>query len=306
MEDQAPQRSKAERLYLLSNSKPNAIFNFGHTINGNIMQFSTEFTHSGWKRTMPKNGKIEHRWYNEVEIGNNSLGFRCDEFVEKGEHDGKHILFSGCSVSWGDGLNKEEAWPWMVYQELSKSEKTSGYFSLAFPGTSIAQQIFWMFRYFKKYGNPDIIFFLMPNLGRIVSIDSEKLLDPVHGMASSIMAKSDDDEYPGSLKMSGYLNFEAYLMLEQYCISNGITLVSSSWSHSESDGAPGNTTETFGDNFESFFKMSHGKVELKFLKEYMEANPDSQLLARDRSHPGTAKQAWNASQMLEEYFGRTS
>lgn len=51
----------------------------------------------------------------------NSLGFRSDEFIKN--HNGKHILFAGCSETEGTGGNLESNWPYMVYSELCKKKK---------------------------------------------------------------------------------------------------------------------------------------------------------------------------------------
>lgn len=275
----------------------NAILNFGHITNGNVMEFSKVFGHSGWKRTKSDKNE-EHSWYDKIEIKNNSSGFRCDDFMSSKSHNGLHIIFAGCSVTWGDALNQEDTWPAMVYSEISKEQKTSGYFNLGFPGTSIVQQIFWMMKYFNKYGNPDYVFFLMPNLGRFMSVDPDTL-----NVGSSIMYSKDQESYPGSLELVKYFEYEIYSMFEQYCKSNSITLISSSWSFGEEDNnAIGRTTNLFIKDFDTFFGMlGNGVDPMQWIYEYMQKDKSATIKAIDGTHPGKAEQAYYASRMLDRY-----
>lgn len=63
------------------------------------------------KKSLKSNTKYTTTWYeryvgvidnNEIEYSLNSSGQRCDEF--KKTHEGKHILFAGCSITFGEGL----------------------------------------------------------------------------------------------------------------------------------------------------------------------------------------------------------
>ena len=77
----------------------------------------------------------------------NSNGYRSDEFID--EHKFKHIIFSGCSYTWGSGLLINEVWSKKVYDLILKNEKLSGYFNLGVPGSSIINQIIDIFKYCK-------------------------------------------------------------------------------------------------------------------------------------------------------------
>jgi hypothetical protein len=76
----------------------------------------------------------------------NSLGFRSEEF--KKVHKGKHILFSGCSNTYGSGLKLNEIWASRVYKNISEKEECSGFFNLSVPGAGINHICFNLFRYF--------------------------------------------------------------------------------------------------------------------------------------------------------------
>ena len=48
----------------------------------------------------------------------NSDNFRSDEFIKK--HKNKHILFAGCSNTFGEGVEYEKTWAYRLYKEISK------------------------------------------------------------------------------------------------------------------------------------------------------------------------------------------
>jgi hypothetical protein len=91
----------------------------------------------------------------------NKYGFRSDEFTT--DHDGKHIVFAGCSYTYGDSVFLEDSWTHKLYLDIAKKEKLSGYFNLGNPGASTKQAIEQIFFYIELFGNPDVIFLLMPN-----------------------------------------------------------------------------------------------------------------------------------------------
>ena len=281
--------------------------NFGHVVNGNIMEFDTDFGHSGWRRTGPGPGQGNHHWYDLIDLNINSNGFRCDEFIDKYKHDGLHLLFAGCSVTWGDALHTKDLWARRVYEAISKKHKTSGYFNIGFPGMSIIQEIFWINKYCKKYGNPDFIFFLMPNPGRFVNIGHIGG-SPEITLGSSLMETSHEKGHPGSLMLAAYFIFEAYLMLEQYCKAAGITLISSTWSYGSDKGAKvdprviGKTSRLFDNKFDTFFDLlSDGSNPMEWMYKYIEQHPEATLKAFDDIHPGSAEQAYFATRMLDRY-----
>lgn len=265
------------------------VFDFGESSKGSAMVFSRGLQDSGYLRDFghrdSQQGHVEQL---------NSLGFRCDEFTK--DHIGKHILFAGCSFTWGDALPKEESWPYLLLEDLKKSEALSGFFSVAYPGSSIAHQISLIFKYINDYGNPDVIFFMMPNLGRFFTNDKHR-----KHITSSIIKPITHKQYPESFDLVAHISFEMYSILDQYCRSNGIRLVSSSWQHSEDHNIVGNTAEIFEGKFDSFFSYKEMK-ENQWMYEYMQKDKEAKILASDNAHPGKARQAWFAHVMLDRYL----
>jgi hypothetical protein len=281
--------------------------NFGHIVNGNVMAFSTDFGNSGWRPTGPGPGKGFHKWYDLVDISNNSNGFRCDEFIDHKDRNELHVLFAGCSVTWGDALNLEDLWSYKVYKKISEKHKATGFFSIAFPGTSIIQEIFWIIKYCIKYGNPNHIFFLMPNMGRFVNVGNIGN-SPEPTLGSSLMETDSNKPDEESMLLASYLTFEAYMMLEQYCKTNNINLISSSWSFGDSKNSNNKyLTSTVFKNFETFFSLDDDGInQLEWKYEYVKNNPGATLKALDDIHPGTAEHAYFTNRMLDRYMKVTN
>jgi hypothetical protein len=99
-----------------------------------------------------------------VEYKYNSELFRCDHFTDS--HKGLHVLFSGCSVTEGVGIAKEDTWPYRLYKKISEEKEVSGYFNLAHAGNGYHQIIGNFLEYIKRYGKPDIFVVLHPNIER--------------------------------------------------------------------------------------------------------------------------------------------
>ena len=100
----------------------------------------------------------------EVEYKFNRDLFRSDHF--KKEHDGLHIVFSGCSSTEGVGIKQEHTWAYNIYNELSKTKKIDGYYNLGQSNTGYHQIIGNFLTYVEKYGKPDYLFVLLPNIQR--------------------------------------------------------------------------------------------------------------------------------------------
>ena len=95
----------------------------------------------------------------------NSKGFRSDEFKNIGEvHDGKHILFAGCSETEGVGNKLENIWANILYKKISEEEKCSGFFSIGSKGFSIDLIFDQFLSYVEKYGKPDVLFINFPDV----------------------------------------------------------------------------------------------------------------------------------------------
>jgi hypothetical protein len=213
----------------------------------------------------------------------NKNGFRCDEF--KNKHDGAHILFMGCSVTWGTGLYFNETWTSKLYEKLLQDFGLSGYFNIGIPGDSIFSQVVHAFKYFKNYGNPNIIFFNMPEIERFYAYsENDKSL-----VGSGVLKDKNE--------ILNLLAYQYYYMLEQYCLSHGIKLLSFTWTEDELNLEKHNIK-----NFDTFYSIKKENM-LKHIDWYSKENPEDKfsIVARDKKHFGTAYSDFWSKFMYEKY-----
>ena len=229
----------------------------------------------------------------DVTYNMNSQNFRSDEFIKK--HEGLHIVFSGCSVTQGTGLNIEETWSYKVYQKIFKNKICSGYFNLAIFGSSITNEIINLFKYFKEYGNPDIIFINFPDFYRFYaySVEHDVVSDAVYDYNSEHLLK--------------ILAYEYYFMLQQYCKINNIKLFTFTWmfKNIELDGYPinGNGCDYPLEIFDTFYKIDENKI-VNWVNDYIQQNKEKKYLefARDTEHYGIAYHEYWAEFIYNKYL----
>ena len=98
------------------------------------------------------------------DLKHNSNNFRCEEF--KKNHKDTHILFSGCSVTYGQGLLEDEIWAKKLYNKIKQEIPVSGFFNLGVVGIGICDIVANIFKYIDNFGKPDLIFILLPPIQR--------------------------------------------------------------------------------------------------------------------------------------------
>lgn len=103
----------------------------------------------------------------------NSMGYRCDEFPKDGAPKPK-ILFSGCSITYGSGLNINDTWAKKVYDELSVKYDLGPYINIARSGNSVFGIIADIFKYINEYGKPDVVALSFPSIFRGYRIEQNK------------------------------------------------------------------------------------------------------------------------------------
>jgi hypothetical protein len=233
----------------------------------------------------------------------NSLGFRCDEF--KNNHEGKHIVFSGCSVTFGVGLELDEVWSHKVYKKINEVENVSGYYNLGVPGTGLFFMVSNLFKYFDKYGNPDTVFLNLTDLLRFYSVEEfppefkkpyvfEKMINVLENRIYH------DQEFGIDHKDSHFARWVNYydyiLMLELYCKTNKIELIIFSYS--------GSTNEAFSRvELDSFHNIDPNYIIDKLIEYVAENKVDDYFLtARDAQHEGHGLHSKWAEKVFEIYI----
>jgi hypothetical protein len=215
----------------------------------------------------------------------NKHGMRCDDFTKV--HEGKHVLFAGCSITAGEGMFQEYTWPHIVYSKLEKEDNLSGYFNISNPGFSIISIIWQIYGYMASFGTPDVIFVNFPDIDRELRVLK----------AGDLKNKKASDEF------SGMLAYGYYSMFYQFCKQKNIKLVSLTWTDLQDQ--PKTSISDFRKDFMDFNYMT-SKERNKKIYEFCEANKDHRfkdflILALDKGHPGIAEQASLADFAYEIY-----
>lgn len=243
----------------------------------------------------------------------NRQGFRADEF--KKDHEGKHILFNGCSVTYGQGLYTNETWSYLLYKMISENEKVSGYYNIGTPGKSIFDIVASTFKYIDKYGNPDEIFLDLPDLNRFYALNSDSTAEFDKPMGPGDTFYALNDNYRHSIVKQDttlsvfvhtlYIYMYQYLMfLEIYCKSNNIKLYLFSYVRG---------TDAFFrlcnlDNYIVTTDIEQMQEIEEGVFNYTESHKDDKytMIARDGRHYGTAFHYVWAKMLYNIYKGKTN
>lgn len=252
-----------------------------------------------------KSGAIDD---NSIIYQYNEDFFRADPFTKN--HDGKHILFGGCSETEGVGGNIEDSWSHMLYSKISKEEKCSGFFNLGKSGWGWSRLIINSLIYFKKYGYPDTYFILLPNSQRKFYYkykieDNVKITNWNYGQT-----------YPSYYFQGNWKNFEdqkfsdpkeyfedfVFFLINwktfcELCKSNNVKLIFSTWDRLDSDNlkpAP----------FDEFFELEENKLEKYFDKYYKTHKVRQNDYQKRDGHSGRIFHSFYANEFYEQYKKR--
>lgn len=237
------------------------------------------------------------RQMNGVEIKRNRFGYRSDEFTTN--HDGQHILFTGCSQTFGVGLELEEMWSYKLHKKISAHTKTSGYFNLSWPGTSLKNITLLITQYIEEFGKPDIIFLNMPDIARHYAYDpSQDIIRSA--MVANDRAKINKDS--GIFKEFEMSFFVDLLVLQKLCKLGGINLISTTWVSQNNELSPVHFMREHY-MFDSFVSYSQKDL-ISHCAGYMSQFPEDEyaIIARDNGHEGTAVNDFWTNMLYEEYL----
>jgi hypothetical protein len=174
----------------------------------------------------------------------NSYGYRDSE-IKKTD-----IVFSGCSFTFGVGVEENNRWSNFI---INKTGKTGT--NLGIPGGSTIINILNFFAYCKEFGNPEYAFFLFPNFERLTFpgtfsfLNGERFLQTpkpaltlqTFDLSQKYQRNLGDLDRPKQLKspysfedtisldIAYWINLNLINMLDLYCSSNNIKLSWSVW-----------------------------------------------------------------------------
>ena len=253
-----------------------------------------DFEHNQWLSDEP---------WKEDELGVNSNNFRCDEFTKN--HTGEHILFSGCSVTYGVGLYTKELWSYKLYEKIKAEKLVSGYFNLGTPGTSTMDICANIIKYISLYGKPDTIFLDLPDLQRFYWIPKEDyIINAMNNLKPEIIDNKLTEwirhgTHAGrptpEVEVNKIHTYNYLLWLEQFCLEAGIKLYIFSY-----------VMETIRflktTDLTRIMDFDNDKI-VDELFEYSQNNKTDKffLVARDARHHGTAFHEVWANKLFESY-----
>jgi hypothetical protein len=235
-----------------------------------------------------------------VEI--NEHGFRSDNF--KKDHDGLHILFSGCSTTYGTGLQIEDTWAHKVYTKIAEKEKVSGYYNLGVAGTGLFFIVSNLFKYFEAYGNPDVVFINLPDMFRHYAVDDlgpavEVMTNEIlfSRVSKKVYNEISDNETKRQDIMSFWTNYYDYLMmLESYCKTNNIKLFVFSYS-------PSTNGFFYQAELDNFLLLDANKIAEEIIDFVSKNNVDKYFVtASDGAHEGHGFHTFWANKIMDFYL----
>jgi hypothetical protein len=221
----------------------------------------------------------------EVTYSFNNELFRSDHF--KKDHGGLHLLFGGCSNTEGVGSNIEDNWSYLLYKDISKHTKTSGFFSIAKGGYGW-HQIFLNFKvYVEKYGAPDYYFVLHPNLLRYYEWQESEI-------RWKYVQRNEVEYSPINWRQEHHAVFpnwaSAMSLFIAYCESVGTKLLWTTWDKEEHKNIA--NSNFFNSTYFEAYRFNKNTIEI--------VRPDGKLAKDDISfrdgHPGKiAQELWYKS-----------
>lgn len=228
----------------------------------------------------------------------NSDFFRCDDFTTV--HDKKyHLLFGGCSETEGVGGNLNQVWSHKLYSELKEKYEIGGYYSLGKSGNGWHKIALSLMIYVEKYGKPTHFFVMLPNVGRNYYWNTEeKSWSYLQKYVNEGWKKSPHKEKnlfsPDEHKRQFMEFMVGWKMLINYCKSNNIKILYSTWDFRE------NNNIGFWDMADKLFLTTNPEDLLKLIEtKYPDMNVPKNILKKRDGHSGDIKHEYWKNVFIE-------
>jgi len=224
--------------------------------------------------------------------------FRCDNFtnVHKEKY---HLVFGGCSETEGVGGNLNEIWSYKLYLELKEKYEIGGYYSLGKSGNGWHKIALSLMIYVEKYGKPTHFFVMLPNVGRNYYWNTEeKSWSYLQKYVNEGWKKSPHEEKnlfsPDEHKRQFMEFMVGWKMLINYCKSNNIKILYSTWDFRE------NNNIGFWDRADKLFLATNPEDLLKLIEtKYPDMNVPKNLLRKRDGHSGDIKHEYWKNVFIE-------
>jgi hypothetical protein len=216
----------------------------------------------------------------------NKDGFRSDNFIKK--HGGLHILFAGCSETFGSAANLNDVWAKMCYDKISSYKRVSGYFNIGHPGASMFTILNQILVYIENYGSPDLLLLNVPNFERTYGWSFDH---------NQIMQETDQGIHSNKKKYFDRIFQNAYLYwtLERMCKIMNIKLIWSCWQQVDAFNIE------FLNIFNNYISITNAEDFGKYHMENWDKYKDIpySLVRRDAQHHGTFIHRYWADKFIE-------
>lgn len=219
-------------------------------------------------------------------------GFRSDNFVPC-SNDGPSVLFAGCSITYGFGVELEKTYAYRIYKHLLEKKQALTFINISVPGYSSIQAMLSIFDYIELYGNPDTIVLLMPQLER----DAAFFLN--YEFEINYKKQRSKEDQIMDFRKYFPMFFRIYKMLHFYCKKNNIRLISSHWHETDMIFQGDRNFPNYNDfsisyflqeNFSDSYKDTKTKTFDQMMFDYVETNKNEKnlIMGDDDDHPGNA------------------
>lgn len=275
-----------------------------------------------WAKVAPGQPELKRFWTKlpieiadddgTVEYFYNNDFFRCDDFTAN--HESPHILFAGCSQTEGVGAPLETVWSKVLLNKINNENSTnSRFYSIAKSGYGWQKVIATYMVYIQKYGVPEYLFVLLPNLGRFFEWDnSEEVYRYVQRYPNGGGVSTDqldEEKVPDFLYIERplsigehrkcFIDFAvSWQLFEKYCQSVGTKILWASWDYEE------NKNYKFANLTKNYIDLDDEQF-IEFIKK---ERPDGRLgqydLSRRDGHAGILINEYWASRFYEEIKNR--
>jgi hypothetical protein len=226
----------------------------------------------------------------DVQYPLNNYCHMSDDFFPL-DSQNTNVLFAGCSVTAGEYLPYGYAWPHHLYDYLKEKNSNIGpKHILGFPGGNAEKIIANIFKYIDKFGKPDYIFLMLPDMFRIYTAKEDIFAPEITYSSGSTI---NDLMFP----FQGMYQYQmAYRNLEILCSALNIKLMGTSWEKCAN-------VEMAKLNFKTYSSLKETKagatVEKMSNPKYKRFKKDYYIYGSDHMHPGLMSHVDYADHFIE-------
>ena len=222
----------------------------------------------------------------------NNFAHRSEDFFTLDQNK-NNILFTGCSSTFGIGLPEKYIWSKILYNNLPLNNK-GPFQSIGIPGAGAERLISNIFKYCREFGNPKYIFIAFQDYTREMIYEENenggKFKDHIH-----LNYRTSKMDVTSNYDISLIFQFQnLYRMLETYCKSHNIILLSTSWDSITKTIMSELFTKSFTQNSIHF----HEYVKNFNIDSIIKSDMDFLSAARDGHHPGIVSQNFISDSFL--------